>query len=192
MLKCFRGLLFPKLCWHIRLSPNQHASTDYSSLHKQVTVDIKKHVCITQTFTCQCADLYTEIIGFPRSTIFLERISPEVVYLCPPEKLVIEVKAKGRFREVEWSINGTLITNIQSHAASFSNCKEILFIEETSEENFGIYEISLRPFSPFQRAAPNDLDIIVTPPGLQKNWLLPAQTDLMQYYACSWCQYSSY
>ena len=121
---------------------------------------------------CICTDVYTEYNGIPRSTITLERISPEVVYLRPPEKLVIEVKAKGRFREIWWIINGTLITDIQSHAASFSNYKEILFFEETTEENFGIYEISLRPFSPFQSMAPGELDIIVIPPGLQKNWLL--------------------
>ena len=112
-----------------------------------------------------CTDIYTEIRGIPLSTISLERTSPEVVYLCPPEKLVIEVKAKGRFREVLWSINGTLITAIQSHAASFLNYKEILFIEETTEENFGLYEISLRPYF-IQFHDPIELDIIVISPDL--------------------------
>ena len=27
MLKCFHGLLFPKLCWHIRLSPTNNSCT---------------------------------------------------------------------------------------------------------------------------------------------------------------------
>ena len=31
MLKCFHGLLFPKLCWHIRLNPNC-----ISQIHKKI------------------------------------------------------------------------------------------------------------------------------------------------------------
>lgn len=115
----------------------------------------------------QCADIFTEgYYGVSLNTISLERISPEVVFLRPPEKLVIEVKAKGRFREVEWSINGTLL-NSYSQLASFSNYKEVLFIEETTEANFGLYEISLLPYSPFaQLLLPLELDIIVMSPGL--------------------------
>ena len=95
----------------------------------------------------------------------MERISPEVVYLRPPEKLILEVKAKGRFQEIHWSINGTLVTISQSQ---FSNYREIYFVEETTEANFGLYEISPRIFTPFQRTAPSELDIIVIPPGLSQ------------------------
>ena len=114
----------------------------------------------------QCADIYTEYNhGFFVSTLSLERISPEVVYLHPPEKLVIEVKAKGRFREVRWHFNGALISYSQS---SFSNYNEIYFIEESSEANFGLYEISLRLTSLFQILRPSELDVIVTSSGLKK------------------------
>lgn len=98
----------------------------------------------------------------------MEGISPEVVYLRPPEKLILEVKAKGRFQEICWSINGTLVTISQSHSTSFSNYREIYFVEETTEANFGLYEISPRVFTPFQLIASSELDIIVIPPGLSQ------------------------
>ena len=113
----------------------------------------------------QCADIYTEFRGSPVSTLSMERISPEVVYLRPPEKLVIEVKAKGRYRQLRWSFNVALISYSQS---SFSNYNEIYFIEETSEANFGLYEISVRLASPFQLVVPPDLEVIVISPGLKK------------------------
>ena len=117
----------------------------------------------------QCADIYTEFHGSPVSTLSMERISPEVVYLRPPEKLVIEIKAKGRFREVRWYFNGALISYSQS---SLSNYNEIYFIEETSEANFGLYEVFVNPASPFQLIVPSDLEVIVISPGLKKNQTL--------------------
>ena len=114
-----------------------------------------------------CADIiFTPINGIPWSTIFLERISPEVLYLRPPEKLVIEVKTKGRFREVQWNVNGFRIS--QSNV-TFSNHNEIYFIEEISETNFGSYEISVLPSSIIsQPIIPLYLDVFVISPGLQE------------------------
>ena len=96
----------------------------------------------------------------------MERISPEVLYLRPPEKLVIEVKVKGRFREILWSFNGGRISYTQSNE-SFSNYNEIYFIEETSNTNLGLYEISVRASSiATQLIVPSELTIAVVSPGL--------------------------
>ena len=98
-----------------------------------------------------------------RSTVFLERVSPEVIFLRPPEKLVIEVKATGRFRFVRWQKTGVTIPSTEE---DFSNHYEIYFRDQTTTDDLTLYEVSLRPASAgTQRTVPTELDFIVTSPG---------------------------
>ena len=93
----------------------------------------------------------------------MERVSPEVILLRPPEKLVIEVKASGRFRRVNWLKNGVLIPHIQE---DFLNHYEIFFREQTSMDDLSLYEVLLFPGPPFnQLQLPIELNFIVTSPG---------------------------
>lgn len=108
-------------------------------------------------------DIFTDFNGFPVSIIILERVSPEVILLRPPEKLVIEVKASGRFARIDWQKNGVLITKTPEEFPSHS---EIFVRELTSMADLTLYEVSLFPASPVtQIALPDELDFIVTSPG---------------------------
>ena len=100
----------------------------------------------------------------PTSTLILEKVSPEVIFLRPPEKLVIEVKASGRYREIQWAINGTLQTNILPE--DYPNYNEILVRGATDLSNIGLYEVSLRISDPSQLVSPSELDFIVITPGI--------------------------
>ena len=98
-----------------------------------------------------------------RSTVFLERVSPEVIFLRPPEKLVIEVKAIGRFRNVRWFKNGLSVTLTEANSA---NHLEIYVRDPTTSDDLTLYEVNLRAADVLgQRNVPGELDFSVTPPG---------------------------
>ena len=101
--------------------------------------------------------------GRTESTVFLERISPEVIFLRPPEELVIKVKSTGRVIAVQWRVNGNSIP--RSVLEGFANHREIYFRKETSSSDIGLYEVDIFP-DPFgQLLIPVELEFIVTSPG---------------------------
>ena len=102
--------------------------------------------------------------GREESTVFLERISPEVIFLRPPEVLVIEVKSRGRVIVVQWSVNGARISD--SVLEGFANHREIYYRKETMSSDIGLYEVSLFPDILIgQLLIPFELEYIVTFPG---------------------------
>ena len=97
------------------------------------------------------------------SAVFLERVSPEVILLRPPEKLVIEIKATGRYRNILWNKNGIPLT---LQPQQFPNYNEILVYGTTTQDDFGLYEVGLRAANLLtQRNIPSQLDFTVVPPG---------------------------
>ena len=96
--------------------------------------------------------------------MFLERVSPKFIYLHPPEKLVIEVQATGRYSHILWQKNGAPLS-VQSQ--QFPNFNEILVYNVTTRDDLGLYEVSLRPIDVRQRVQPSDLDFSIVPPGKQ-------------------------
>lgn len=98
----------------------------------------------------------------PFDTIFPESISPMVILLRPPEKLVIEVHVTGRYSRIVWHRNGTDVPQSSLH-----NFNEIYVQGETTTADFGHYQVI--PFtSPpiLQLVRPPVLNFIVTSPGL--------------------------
>ena len=99
-----------------------------------------------------------------RSTVFLQRVSPEVIFLCPPEKLVIEVKATGRYSRIRWMKNAVVLT-VQPQ--QLPNYNEILVYHTTTSDDLGLYEVGLHAASIVsQRNVPLALRFIVTSPGI--------------------------
>ena len=106
----------------------------------------------------------TDLLFQGRSTVFLERISPEIIFLRPPEKLVIQVKAKGRYSSIQWQKNAIRLAATQPQ---FPNYNEILVYDTTTQDDLGLYEVSLRPASVLsQQNIPQDLDFSVVTPGM--------------------------
>ena len=97
----------------------------------------------------------------PLNTIFPMNISPEVIFLRPPERLVIEVKVRGRYSRVVWHRNGTDVPQ-----SSLSNFNEIYAVEQTTTSDFGYYQVFPFTFPPtIQLVRPSHLSFIVTSPG---------------------------
>ena len=113
--------------------------------------------------------------GVPFNTIFPESISPEVIFLRPPEKLIIEIHVVGRYSRFVWHRNGT---DVQQ--SLLFNFNEIYVVEETTTADFGHYQFI--PFSSpptVQLVRPPQLNFIVTSPGMcvkyhNAVWSLPS------------------
>ena len=81
----------------------------------------------------------------------LERVSPRVIVLDPPEKLVIETRASGGYGQFDWTRNGNPFTAMATPGGSsfivtlqeFSNFFEIFVREPTTANDLGVYEVDL-------------------------------------------------
>ena len=78
----------------------------------------------------------------------LERISPRVIVLDPPEKLVIETRASGGYQQFDWQRNGNPFTLTQNEPFTaslqeFPNFFEIFVREPTTTNDLGVYEVDL-------------------------------------------------
>ena len=106
---------------------------------------------------------------FTGVTNTLERISPQVIILNPPEKLVIETKSSGGYQHYDWVRNGDPV-NTGSFAATlaeFLNFFEIFVREPTTMDDLGLYEVHLQ-LTPGQTQIP-DVEFVVTRYGKDHN-----------------------
>ena len=108
-------------------------------------------------------DIFVEQNGMEVSTLYLEKISPTVIFLHPPEKLVIEVRCRGRYSGITWSTTGASVDR-----SLFSNHDEIYALGSTTEADYGFYQVILTPSPPsFQILFPDSiLEFLVIAPGL--------------------------
>ena len=74
------------------------------------------------------------------TTIRIERVSPEVIILRPPEKLVIEVRVSGEYEVLFWG-KGTSIAFIprQMRPQEFPNHFETFVRDNTTADDEGFY-----------------------------------------------------
>ena len=106
---------------------------------------------------------------FTGPTNTLERISPRVIVLNPPEKLVIETRASGGYQHYDWTRNsipagtGSFPATIEE----FPNFFEIFVREPTTMDDLGVYEADLQ-IAPGQSQIP-DLKFVVTRYGKNRN-----------------------
>ena len=108
-------------------------------------------------------DIFVELFERQISTLYFERIAPEVIFIYPPEKLVIEVRCRGRYSGISWDrLSGSIDRSL------LSNHDEIYTLGRTTEADLDLYQAVLLPSPPsFQNIEPtNILDFIVTLPGL--------------------------
>ena len=72
------------------------------------------------------------------------RISPPVIFLVPPEKLVLEVSASGGYSSITWSKDGSALgtTAAPASISEFTNFFEIFVREPMTTSDYGTYDIS--------------------------------------------------
>ena len=98
----------------------------------------------------------------------IEKLSPAVIILTPPEKLVLEVRAAGRYRFIDWRRNGESFlsggTFQPEIPEDFPNFFEIYVREPTTTDDLGIYEVDLAEFQG-QQAPLEEVEFIVISSG---------------------------
>ena len=104
------------------------------------------------------------------STLRTERVSPEVIILRPPEKLVIEVRVSGDYEVLFWNkdTSGQLIPGLME-PQELTNFYEIFVRDNTTAEDLGTYIVPLLfkfGTGGLYTLIPNgNIDFAVIPPG---------------------------
>ena len=72
-----------------------------------------------------------------------ERISPAIIFLRPPEKLVLEMSARGGYNSIVWSRDNAVLGTSAAPAplSEFTNFFEIFVREPTTTSDLGIYDV---------------------------------------------------
>ena len=82
---------------------------------------------------------------FTGDTVTIERVSPEVIILRPPEKLVIEVRTTGEYQVHFWFKNENLFGTTGNFQVMFPdelpNFAEIFVRDNTTNDDLGIYRV---------------------------------------------------
>ena len=107
------------------------------------------------------------LVYFTGPTNTLERVSPRVIVLNPPEKLVIETKSSGGYQHYDWTINGVSAADTGATVQEFPNFFEIFVREPTTMDDLGVYAADLS-IAPGQTQIP-DLEFVVTRYGKNRN-----------------------
>ena len=100
-------------------------------------------------------------------------VSPEVIILQPPEKLVIEVRVSGEYSVLLWSkgVGGQPIPHVL-RPQEFPNFFEIFVRDNTTIEDEGIYLVQpiLKPetVSTHTLIPTGGVDFAVTSPGIHQ------------------------
>ncbi len=78
----------------------------------------------------------------------LSSVTPQLIIIEPPERLVIEVQSSGAYDLINWARNGAFfIFNDPISSDRFFYFYEAYVREPTSMDDLGLYEVSVTPFS---------------------------------------------
>ena len=76
----------------------------------------------------------------------LEAVSPSTIILSPPEKLVLEIRATGRYNFINWLRNQNLAGSSGfpvSNTDNFAHFSEIYVKDMTTMDDLGWYEVQV-------------------------------------------------
>ena len=117
------------------------------------------HITVSATLSLGC---------YTGETLSAVAVSPSIIILHPPEKLVLEITPFGRYFFLTWSRNG-----IAFGANGFENTVsrgivdfgDTYYSDSTTEEDLAEYEVSLNPAPGSGQAIPNRITFTVIAPG---------------------------
>ena len=91
-----------------------------------------------------------------------ERISPYVIFLLPPEKLVLEVRTSGGYSNIFWNRDSNPLGTSAAPAllSEFTHFFEIFVREPTTTSDYGTYDVF------YSGAGGLGTIILVVPPGM--------------------------
>ena len=87
----------------------------------------------------------------------MEVLSPSLMILKPPEKLVLEVQTSGHFFALEWRKDSNYLGSPGFSTTSFTHFSEVYYVENTSAVHMGRYEARLIPFKNSAQMPPSPI-----------------------------------
>jgi hypothetical protein len=89
----------------------------------------------------------------------IEAASPAIVYLNPPEKLVLEIRSSGGYSRAHWSKVGN--PGVPLSNMSFVHFREIYYVESTTLADLGRYSVYLEPLPGQKQSSEVYFDVIL-------------------------------
>ena len=117
------------------------------------------HITVSATLSLAC---------YTGETLSVVAVSPSIIILRSPEKLVLEITPSGRYCFPTWLRNG-----IAFGSSGFENTQsrgivdfgDIYYSDSTTEEDLAEYEVSLNPAPSSGQAIPDRITFTVIAPG---------------------------
>ena len=96
-----------------------------------------------------------------------EAISSPLIFLEPPNKLVLEISTTGRYFSTQWRRNGIPagLTGFTPSSESFVHFGEIYSIENTTLEDVTAYDVKLLTYPNSAQVTPPQLNFTVKIPS---------------------------
>ena len=93
----------------------------------------------------------------------IRAVSPPITILRPPEKLVLEVAATGRYNRIKWTRNGNGFQSVDFDTGpeNFANFFEVYFNRSTSAADLGVYEVMSFPEGIIGQMVSNTINFLV-------------------------------
>ena len=94
-------------------------------------------------------------------------MSPTSIVLRPPQKLVLEARATGRYVFFDWSKDGISYSSgttfLPQFPEEFPHFFEIYVVDPTTIDDMGLYEVTVAPNAGQQ--SPDEIEFTVIAPG---------------------------
>ena len=104
------------------------------------------------------------------TTVRIERISPEVILLRPPKKLIFEVRVSGEYLSIFW-FKSVISQPIEPQTQEFSNFFETFARENTTTKDEGIYIVQ-----PFLKHGTSSTHQLIPSAGVDFAVILPGMS----------------
>ena len=117
------------------------------------------HITVSATLSLAC---------YTGETLSVVAVSPSIIILRPPEKLVLEITPSGRYFFTSWSRNGISFgaSGFQSTSSrGIVDFGDVYFSGSTTEEDLAEYEVVLNPSPSSFQPIPDRITFTVIAPG---------------------------
>ena len=117
------------------------------------------HITVSATLSLAC---------YTGETLSVVAVSPSIIILRPPEKLVLEITPFGHYFFTSWSRNGITFgsTGFESTSSrGIVDFGDVYFSDSTTEEDLAEYDVILHPAPNSGQATLDRVSFTVIGPG---------------------------
>ena len=117
------------------------------------------HITVSATLSLAC---------YTGETLSVMAVSPSIIILRPPEKLVLEITPSGRYFFTSWDRNGRAFGSTGFRSTSsrgIVDFGDVYYSDSTTEDDLAEYEVFLNPAPSSGQVVSNRITFTVIAPG---------------------------